>query len=97
MRGARPQGALHQRQRQAFRFQRLGDALTQAVSEQRHQDLGPRIDPQALPAKGRARAVAQEIPGRQFAQQRFGDAQRQAGIAARHRVTDAVAFAGVEK
>ena len=92
VRGARSQRPLHQGQGQALGFQRLGDALAQAVPQQRHQRLRPRIDPQALLPKGQRARRRAEGARRQLAQQRFADDQRQAGIAARHGMADPVAF-----
>src|SRR5437667_634784 len=48
-------------------------------------------------AEMRASHRRAKIRWRQFTQLRFTDGQRQTGIATRHRVAHAVAFAGVEK
>jgi len=55
------------------------------------------INPQTLPPKCQRRAIAQKSTWRHFTQLQFADDQRQTGIATRHRVTDPVAFGGVEK
>jgi hypothetical protein len=97
VRSSRPQGPLRQSQGQAFRFQRFRDLLPQAVPQQRHERLSPRIDPQALLSKRQRRAVAQKSAWRQFAQIRFADDQRQTGIATWYGVADPITFGGVEK
>jgi hypothetical protein len=58
MRGARPQRPVHQRQREALRFQWFRGALVQAVPEQSGQYLCPRINSQALFAKRQAERIA---------------------------------------
>jgi hypothetical protein len=44
VRGARAQSAPHQGKGEGFRFQRLGSMTGQTVPQQRHQDLGARVD-----------------------------------------------------
>ena len=60
-RSARP---AHQRERQALGFERLGDAGAQAVAEQRHQRLRPRVDTLPLGAEGEPATSAQQRPRR---------------------------------
>jgi hypothetical protein len=74
-----------------------GCAQEQTMAQQRHQRLGTRIDAQALAPERHLCAVMQQCLGRQLLQQRFVNAQRQRGVAARHRMTDPVALAGIEE
>jgi hypothetical protein len=97
MGGARSQRSSGKRQREAFSLQRLRDALSKAVPEQRNERLSPRVYPQTLAAEGSRRAAAQQGPRRQLVQQGAADDKVQTRIAARHRMTDAVAVTVVEK
>jgi hypothetical protein len=87
----------HQGQGQALCLQRFGDTLAQAVPEQRYQRLCPRIDAAALLPEGQRSAVAQKGAWRQLVQQRFGDGDVEAGIAACHGMADPVAFGRIEE
>jgi hypothetical protein len=67
------------------------------VPEQRHECLSARIDAQALQAEAEFVALVQQWSRRQFTQQRFGQSQHQAGVAAGDRMADLIAFAGIEQ
>lgn len=95
--GALPDRAPYQGQSQAFGFQRFGDLPAQAVPEQSHQGLGPRVDPPPLPPEPELRGVVEEGPRRELAQERLADHQVQAGVATRDRVAHAIALVRVEE
>jgi hypothetical protein len=58
MGGSYSQGSLGECQREALRFQRFRNPLTQAVPQQRDEHLSPWIDPQTLPPEDRRFALA---------------------------------------
>jgi hypothetical protein len=97
MDGARSQGSSGKRRREAFRFQRLRDPLSETVPEQRDERLSPRVYPQTLPPEGCRGTVAQQSARRQLTEQWLADDETQARITTGHRVTNAVAFTAVEK
>src|SRR5258706_9055812 len=73
VRGAGPQRALHQGQGNALCLQRLRDVPTQAMPQQRDEQLSSRINAKTLSTKCERRAVAQIRTWCQFVQQRFTD------------------------
>ena len=64
--GAWAQRSPHEGQGEALCFQRLRDVLAQAVPQQRHQCLCPRINSQSLLPKCERRTVAQKRTWRQL-------------------------------
>src|SRR5262245_40667131 len=97
VRSAQSKRTASERQGEAFRFQRLGEAVTKAVPQQRDERLSARVDPQALMPEGRHPALAQQSAGRQLTEQRVTDEETQARIAPGHWMADAIAFTAVEK
>jgi hypothetical protein len=97
VRRAGPERPLRQGQRQALCLKGLSGVLTQAVPQDRHERLSPRVNPQALWEEREPPTIAQERARRQFAELRFGNDHRETGIAARHWMGHAVTFVGVEE
>ena len=97
LRGARTEAAAHQRQREAFGFERLDAAGMQAVAQQRDQRLRTRVDAQRLAAESRFIALGEQ-PGRcQLSQQRRRKREHETVIAAGDRVADLVALPRIEE
>ncbi len=94
---ARPEGPLRKSQRQAFSFQRLRDILAQTMAQKRYKSLRSPINPQTLLLKCQRYPVLRQCSRRQLTELSFVQDQRQAGIAARHRMAHPIAFARVEK
>jgi hypothetical protein len=97
VRGARPQAAAHQGQQQTFGLQRLNGTIVQAMPKQCDQRLCARIDALILAAEPELSAIIQKSAGRQFTQDGYRQAKRQACIAPCERMTDPITFASVEK
>src|SRR5262245_47515233 len=96
MRGPPSQRSPDERQGEALSFQRLGEALSKAMPEQRDERLSPRVYPQTLPPEG-CGAVAPQIARRQLTEQRLADDETQARVTSGHGVTHPIAIAAVEK
>lgn len=95
--GARSQGTQDEGQCQAFGFQRLGNAVTQAVAQEGDEGLGSRVDAQALVREHGRGAGAEKAGRRHFEEQLRADGQGKAGVASGNGMADAIAFAGVEE
>ena len=73
-------------------LKRFGGSFTQAVSEQGHKRLSPAVNSETWVTKCDSRSVVKQRRRRELMELRFFKHQRQAGVAAGHRVADPVAF-----
>lgn len=91
------EGALDEPQRQALGLERFGAGVAQPAPQAGQQGLGAGVDRLALAMESEPFAAAQRGLGRDLMKQGGLDGQRQAGVAACHRMADPIFLARVEE